>query len=191
MSWPLVWILGCELGRGSSRRPACKSEGKTRAHLSPFCIACFWRRGFCSSNITQDSARGVYSFDESLPKQLGKQLVIILASFPRSTADVQEQGGNGVGVFWAFAVAASPSAASAPTWRSLLARLHPRERPQTEGSATGTTQLARVPSLYQNEVMDGQGEALLAQIIHKFCKSWLLTSESGRGRQLKAATGWS
>lgn len=29
----------------------------------------------------------------------------------------------------------------------------------------------RVPSLYQNEDMDGQGETLLAQIIHRFCNA--------------------
>lgn len=37
---------------------------------------------------------GNLAFYDFLPKQLGKQLVIILASFPRSTADVQKQGGN-------------------------------------------------------------------------------------------------
>lgn len=97
-------MRGCELGQEALQSCCCIEIGRWRdqAHSSLPCAVCSWRQIFSSANIAQEYAWGVCS-SRTLWKQLGKQLVIVLASFPCSTADVQKEGGNWVGVFWALA----------------------------------------------------------------------------------------
>lgn len=82
------------------------------------CVVYFWKWILSSSNTVKNL--GSQLFCDSLQRQLVKQLVIILASFPHTAADVQEQRGSWVGVRSEPCHGHFPCAASTPTLKNRL-----------------------------------------------------------------------